>query len=437
MTTIEPPSPPYVGPPKWHGGGGNKPIVRIVMHCTAGLEPGVDLAARRTAAYTKNTDRPSSWHYCRDARETVQLTYDSVVAYHDGTNEHSIGYELCCSLSAQGAGHWIGPAHRAMLKGAAADVARLCLAYGVPIRRIRADGIRRGAKGICGHVDMRNAFPGSTTHWDPGPFFPWRRFMRLVRAEAERLTEPERVEFTVASLNIGDGPEDAKLRDLHRLSLRAQVIGLQEAGDRDALLRRFLAEHEGWALFTGTGPGAGKVPVLYDTRALGIDTARSRAVVAWGGGYVGPVGAGPTSLAPKVLTHATFTHVQTGRRVHVLNHHLIASHMRLGLPTRERVRRRTIAATQADTFERESEQTHGVVFGTGDWNAPRNWVAGHVEGFSVDNRGATFGLRTIDHIGHFPNRAVRVKGHAVMETSGSRTRGDHRAPLVTYTLTVK
>lgn len=188
MPAIAPPTPPYVGPPKWHGGRGNKPIRRIVIHCTAGAEPGQHNAARNTAAYTKSTARPSSWHYCADAEESIQLTYDSVVAYHDGTNDHSIGYELCCSLSNQGLGHWRRADHQAMLRIAAADVARLCLAYDIPIRRIGKRKIRAGEDGICGHNDMRLAFPGSTSHWDPGPFFPWRRFIRMVREEAAKLT---------------------------------------------------------------------------------------------------------------------------------------------------------------------------------------------------------------------------------------------------------
>lgn len=188
---VAPPAPPYVGPPKWRGGSNNKPIRRVVIHCTAGAEPGITGAARATARYTRTTSRPSSWHYCRDARETVQLTFDSVVAYHDGTNDHSLGYELCCSLSNEGRGHWVDDAHQAMLTGAADDVARLCLAYDIPIRLLTPAQVRAGERGICGHNTMRDAFPGSTSHWDPGPHFPWDDFLRLVRAASARLTQPK------------------------------------------------------------------------------------------------------------------------------------------------------------------------------------------------------------------------------------------------------
>lgn len=190
---VAPPNPPYVGPAKWKGAANNKPIKRIVIHCTAGSEPGVEGAARNTVAYAKRTDRPSSFHYVRDAKVCLQYVYDSVVAFHAPPNQHSIGYELCCSLANKGKGHWDQADHKAMLRGAAKDVARLCLAYGVPIRKIGPATLKAGGEGICGHDDVRDAW-GQTDHWDPGPYFPWNTFIKMVQDEAKALqgtTEPK------------------------------------------------------------------------------------------------------------------------------------------------------------------------------------------------------------------------------------------------------
>ena len=188
---VQPPSPTYVGPLPRRGAGNNKPISLIVIHCTAGAEPGVSGAARGTVAFTKRSGVVSSYHYVADSRESLQAVWDSTVAFHcGGANSHSIGYELSCSLSNEGAGHWDNPDHVAMLKIAAKDVARLCLAYDIPIRHLTVAQVRAREKGICGHVDVRSAFPGSTSHWDPGPHFPWSQFLDMVRAVAAELTEP-------------------------------------------------------------------------------------------------------------------------------------------------------------------------------------------------------------------------------------------------------
>lgn len=185
----KPPNPEFVGPAKHHGGKTNLPINRLVVHCTAGSEPRVQGAARGTVAFSQRTDRPSSYHYIADAQERLQYVYDSWVAYHAPPNEHSIGYELCCSLSNEGKGHWELLDHRQMLKMVARDFARLCLAYDVPIRKIGPLGLLAGRKGICGHADVRDAWR-QTSHWDPGPHFPWFAFIRLVRGYAEAIQTP-------------------------------------------------------------------------------------------------------------------------------------------------------------------------------------------------------------------------------------------------------
>lgn len=189
LWAVAPPSPKYVGPAKWKGGPTNKPINRVVIHATVGAEPGSPNAAMDTVRYSKNTTRPSSYHYIADSDQHFQYVYDGTVAYGAPPNEHSIHYELCCSLSNSGQGHWVKADHQSMMKIVAEDVARLCLAYKIPIAKIGALALKAGKRGICGHKDVSDAWH-QTSHWDPGPYFPWKQFITLVQRQADLLTSP-------------------------------------------------------------------------------------------------------------------------------------------------------------------------------------------------------------------------------------------------------
>lgn len=179
--TVAPPSPPMIGPAKFHGGANNKPIHRVVIHCTVSpCQPG---NARSVANYFKSAvTRPSSAHYVVDPAEIVQCVGDSTVAYHAPPNTNSIGVELS-DMQAGAITRWQDANHKAMLALAAPLVARLCLAYDVPITRLSVADLKAKKHGICGHVDVSNAFH-ETTHTDPGNGFPWDAFMKQVKEAA-------------------------------------------------------------------------------------------------------------------------------------------------------------------------------------------------------------------------------------------------------------
>lgn len=178
---------PYIAA-RWKGGTQNE-IRRIVIHAT--VSPCVPGGARAVANFFARGTSRASAHYVRDPRETIQCVFDHTVAWHDGTNVNSIGYELCDPMSGP-ASRWFDSNHSQMLAGAAADIRAMCAAWGIPVRRLSPAQIRQGQKGICGHADMRDAFPGSTTHYDPGVEFPWSHFLELINNGRPGIPAPTR-----------------------------------------------------------------------------------------------------------------------------------------------------------------------------------------------------------------------------------------------------
>jgi hypothetical protein len=195
---IKPPAPRYLGPAAHTMGSDNKPISRVVIHSTvSACKPG---GAESIAAYFRSEAAGGSAHYVVDPAEIVQVVYDGVIAEHAPPNAHSIGIEMCDTpgpvpgdtrgsaawKSARNAWRWTRPEQKAMLDRTAELTARLCLAFEVPIRFVTARGLSAGQHGITTHAEVSAAFKQST-HWDPG-FWPRRRFVRLVKRHAKRIT---------------------------------------------------------------------------------------------------------------------------------------------------------------------------------------------------------------------------------------------------------
>lgn len=179
-----PPSPQFIAAK--HQGGGQVPAL-IVLHSTVSpCKPG---GAQVIARFFRVGKADSSAHYVVDPDETIQMVGDHTVAWHCGYNQNSIGIEMC-DMPDQNRKRWDDANHRRMETRAARLAARLCLAYGIPTRRLTnaqlADWARRGKRpedgGIVTHAQMSEVFKKSS-HWDPGE---WRRvrFMRRVRARA-------------------------------------------------------------------------------------------------------------------------------------------------------------------------------------------------------------------------------------------------------------
>ena len=187
--SIEVPAPEWVGPAAHDSGAGNKPIIRIVIHSTVG--PSKAGQRYNIAAWFRNKASGGSAHYIVDAGGVAQCVWDSRIAWHAPPNPNSLGVELCdwpgdSPDKKSPLSRWDDAAHTAILEHAAELVAGLCLYYDIPIRKLSVAQVRAREEGICGHIDVSRAF-GQSSHWDPGNF-PWDRFIRMVRAAADRLT---------------------------------------------------------------------------------------------------------------------------------------------------------------------------------------------------------------------------------------------------------
>lgn len=136
-------------------------INRVVIHVTQG-------SWSSAVNWFQNPNAGVSAHYTVRSRDgkIAQSVSDTNIAYHAGNwpyNQHSIGIEH--------EGYVNDPAWftEEMFRSSARLTAFLCRRYNIPIRRTR----------IIGH----NEVPGAT-HTDPGRWWWWSHYMKLIRRYA-------------------------------------------------------------------------------------------------------------------------------------------------------------------------------------------------------------------------------------------------------------
>lgn len=217
-----------------YSAGSNVPPTRVVIHATC-PDIGYPRAsaagqARATARYFQSSAAGGSAHYVCDIAETIQCLPDDVIAWHAPPNPRSLGIEICADGGSAGSyrrhpehrysrEQWLSPQVWPAVVRAAALTRELCRRHGIPIVRLSAADVRAGRRGICGHVDVSNAFHQSD-HDDPGPDFPWDRFMALVREETPH-PKPEKP----APINLDDDKE-SDMRGCYYKKDRRTVIYL-------------------------------------------------------------------------------------------------------------------------------------------------------------------------------------------------------------------
>jgi N-acetyl-anhydromuramyl-L-alanine amidase AmpD len=172
-------------PAKYPGPKRSGAVRLVVIHTAQWREHST--SAEALAKYGQNPDGGvKSWHIAVDSDTVIQCVKDSFVAYAaPGANHDGIQIELACRAE-QTPAQWRDPYSLAQLAVAADATAQYCLKYDIPPVHLSDVELYAGHRGIIGHAQASRVYKKST-HTDPGPNFPWRRFILMVEAlRAER-----------------------------------------------------------------------------------------------------------------------------------------------------------------------------------------------------------------------------------------------------------
>lgn len=149
------------------------------------------------------------------------------------------------------------------------------------------------------------------------------------RAPTATRTVPTDRSFSVATYNIRHALSDAvAVSDVEKLAdAGADVISMQEMGSgrRRSALRARLVDCAscGYGAAMPTGAGPGEIPILFrrsEMRYLGKGIQKVSSAT-----YVGPNGAGPSTMGPKYLNYVELQHRATGQVLYVINSHSVPS----------------------------------------------------------------------------------------------------------------
>ena len=182
--------------------------------------------------------------------------------------------------------------------------------------------------------------------------------------------------FSVVTYNIRHGLSDAAaVADVQRLADKGvDVIGLQEMGswERRSAVRARVVDCDTcpYNTYMPTGSGPAEIPILY--RSSIFELVSKGNVKVSDATYVGPDGAGPSTIAPKYLTYVQLRHKVTAQEFYLINNHTVASVQASdGGPNyknRERLRLYRQHMDGLKAMITEFKATGAGVFTTGDFN---------------------------------------------------------------------
>ncbi|HVI80651.1 MAG TPA: N-acetylmuramoyl-L-alanine amidase [Candidatus Acidoferrum sp.] len=123
----------------------------------------------------------TSTHKCVDQNSIAEGVRRNTVAWHCGPNGNGlyIAYEFC-GKATWTAEQWRTPAVLSTLAIAAPHIANDLAFCGAPARWLSLTEVAKKERGLLTHNDVKLAL-GGTTHWDPGPNFPYAELLAVVR----------------------------------------------------------------------------------------------------------------------------------------------------------------------------------------------------------------------------------------------------------------
>ncbi len=140
--------------------------------------------------FSKDGAPKASAHWAVDNDTVVGMVRESDTAWAaPGANADGIQFEHA-GYAGQGVKGWADDYSQALLRLSASATAGSANRWGIPVRHLTNTQLASGCAGFVGH-DQVSAVYKLSSHWDPGPAFPWDQYMRLVNAhQLGRPTNP-------------------------------------------------------------------------------------------------------------------------------------------------------------------------------------------------------------------------------------------------------
>lgn len=228
-------------------------------------------------------------------------------------------------------------------------------------------------------------------------------------------------ELNIISQNIGPAKE-ADI--LHLMNSGADILALQEAGDRGHLIG-VLRKHGYKVIIPAGKKGASSTPLVYNPKTVKLIKSHT---FLTSHSMFGGAGAGPAQVKQKWGVGGIFEQRSTGKRFRAYSTHYVASSYK---PLRHH-----IAMIESNNVVKAISKEKIPTFIIGDFNAGLHSSVIHplfAHGFTNDevagNPLHTHGKSTIDYIWWLKNRGVHFLRHTVVNTSS-----DHNAVIAQFTI---